>query len=242
MTDQEKQNILNKAKEFFSNTIVKNHKKNTEKLKLKDFKINPFLVKYLASFLTGSSTPEDIAKALIYPRVLGTSITTSFGTNLQKFCTTTLEGYSSTTSGIDIEFIDAIDGRRKYCQVKAGPTTINHDDVTTIKNHFDGVRRLARTNGLNLGMDDLIVGVFYGTKNQLSAHYKEIDKTYPVFVGEEFWYRLTGDENFYFDLIDSIAESALEEDCSELLSKSIQSLSVEIENDDSLFSKNDKLI
>lgn len=237
MTETEKQQILTKAKSFFTDTIVQNHKKNTSKLKLSDFNINPFLVKYLANYLTGSSSPEDIAKALIYPRVLGTSITTSFGTNLQKFCTTTLEGYSSTTSGIDIEFIDAVDGRRKYCQIKAGPNTINRDDITTIKNHFDGVRRLARTNGMNLGMDDLIVGVFYGTKDQLSAHYKDIDKTYPVIVGEEFWYRLTGDKNFYYDLIDSIAESALEEDCSELLSNTINSLSYEIKNDTSLFNK-----
>lgn len=237
MTEREKQDILKNANEFFTDTIVSNHIKNTKNLKLSDFNINPFLVKYLAYYLTGSSSPEDIAKALIYPRMLGTSITTSFGTNLQKFCTTTLKGFSSTTSGIDIEFIDAIDGRRKYCQIKAGPNTINRDDITTILNHFDGVRRLARTNGLSLGLDDLIVGVFYGTPNQLSAHYKKIDKTYPVFVGEEFWYRLTGDKYFYYDLIDSIAESALEEDCSELLTQTIESLSDEIRDDISLFNK-----
>ena len=98
MNNKDKQYILNKAKDFFKEVIVENHKKNTQKLKLKDFNINPFLVKYLANYLTGSSNPEDIAKALVYPRVLGTSINTSFGTNLQKFCTTTLEGFSSTTS------------------------------------------------------------------------------------------------------------------------------------------------
>ena len=70
MTDQEKQEILNKAKEFFTDTLVANHKKNTEKLTLKSFNINPFLIKYLANFMNGSSNPEDIAKALVYPRVL----------------------------------------------------------------------------------------------------------------------------------------------------------------------------
>ncbi|ELC8363004.1 PmeII family type II restriction endonuclease [Clostridium perfringens] len=240
MNEIQKKEILDNAKDFFSNTIVKNHIKNTKKLKLKDFNINPFLVKYLANYLTGSSNPEDIAKALIYPRVLGTSITTSFGTNLQKFCTTTLEGYASTTSGIDIEFIDAIDGRKKYCQIKAGPNTINKDDIKTISDHFDSVRRLARTNNLNLSYDDLIVGVFYGTKSELSAHYKELDKTYPVFVGEDFWYRLTGDKNFYYDLIDSIASSAIEEDCREILDKTIKSLSEEISKNNSLFNNKSK--
>ncbi len=235
MNNQDKQNMLNKAKDFFKETIVENHKKNTKKLKLKDFNINPFLVKYLANYLTGSSNPEDIAKALVYPRVLGTSINTSFGTNLQKFCTTTLEGFSSTTSGIDIEFIDYVDGRKKYCQIKAGPNTINKDDVKTIIDHFGAVKRLARTNGLSLGIDDLIVGVFYGTENELNAHYKKIMEEYPVFIGQEFWYRLTGDENFYFDLIDVIAEVALEEDCTDILNSTIDNLTEEIRKDKSLF-------
>ncbi|WP_434799185.1 PmeII family type II restriction endonuclease [Terrisporobacter vanillatitrophus] len=234
MTEQEKQEILDKAKDFFTNTLVANHKKNTEKLKLKSFNINPFLIKYLSNFMSGSSNPEDIAKALVYPRVLGTSINTSFGTNLQKFCTSTLEGFSSTTSGIDIEFIDYTDGRKKYCQIKAGPNTINKDDVKTIVDHFGAVKRLARTNGLSLNYDDLIVGVFYGAKNELNAHYKKIDEEYPVIVGQDFWYRLTGDENFYYDLIDTIAESALDEDCTALLDDTIKKLTEEIKNDPSL--------
>ena len=30
---------------------------------------------------------------------------------------------------MDIEFEDALDGSHKYCQLKAGPNTINKDDV-----------------------------------------------------------------------------------------------------------------
>lgn len=230
MTNQEKQEILNKAKDFFTNTIVANHKKNIKKLNLESFNVNPFLIKYLANFMNGSSNPEDIAKALIYPRVLGTSINTSFGTNLQKFCTSTLDGFASTTSGIDIEFIDCVDGRKKYCQIKAGPNTINKDDIKTITDHFSAVKRLARTNGLALAYDDLIVGVFYGTKAELNAHYKKIDEDYPVLVGQEFWYRLTGDENFYSDLINTLADCALDEDCTALLNETIDRIAEKIKN------------
>ena len=230
MTNQEKQEILNKAKDFFTNTIVANHKKNIKKLNLESFNVNPFLIKYLANFMNGSSNPEDIAKALIYPRVLGTSINTSFGTNLQKFCTSTLDGFASTTSGIDIEFIDCVDGRKKYCQIKAGPNTINKDDIKTITDHFSAVKRLARTNGLALAYDDLIVGVFYGTKAELNAHYKKIDEDYPVLVGQEFWYRLTGDQNFYSDLINTLAECALDEDCTALLNETIDRIAEKIKN------------
>ena len=134
MNEQEKQEILLKAKTFFKKNIVKNHIKNTKKLKkIKEFVINPFLIKYLANFAFGDTSKESLAKALIYPRVLGTSINTTFGNQIQTFCCEVLSGLASTTSGIDIEFVDAIDGRRKYCQIKSGPNTINFADITSIK-------------------------------------------------------------------------------------------------------------
>lgn len=78
------------------------------------------------------------------------------------------------------------------------------------------------------------MGVFYGTANELSANYKKIDEDYPVIVGQEFWQRLTGDENFYSDLINTIAESAIDEDCSSLLNDTIKKLAEEIKNDPTL--------
>lgn len=230
MTEIERQEILGKAKLFFRTRIAKNHKANTEKLgSLAEFNINPFTHKYLAQFAFGDSSSRSMAKALIYPRVLGTSISTTFGTQLQYFCNEVLSSYASTTSGIDIEFIDAIDGRRKYCQIKAGPTTINHDDVDTIKRHFTAIRNLARTNHLDLNITDCIVGVFYGTKQSLSQSYRRIDEEYPVYVGKEFWHRLTGDSGFYDDLINAFAEVANELDCSEMIEQIIQHLAREIE-------------
>lgn len=170
-----------------------------------------------------------MAKVIIYPRVLGTSIATTFGTQLQYFCNEVLSSYASTTSGIDIEFVDVVDGRRKYCQVKAGPTTINHDDVDTIKRHFTAIRNLARTNHMDLNITDCIVGVFYGTESSLSQSYKRIDEEYPVYVGKDFWYKLTGDEDFYFDLIDAFAEVADDMDSSTTLNQLVEKLASEIE-------------
>ncbi len=226
----EKNRIIEKAKAFFKEEIAENHRKNTEKLKdIRKFNLNPFLDKYKANFLTGSSDPESIAKALVYPRVLGTSINTTFGTKLQKFCSTVLEGYASTTSGIDIEFNDLVDGRRKYCQVKAGPNTINKDDVKTIEDHFVSIKNLARTNNLSIGFNDLVVGVFYGDQMELSVHYKTIQKKYPVHIGRDFWNRLTGDDFFYSRLTNAIGEVASEYDGSQLIRDVIKSLSKEIE-------------
>lgn len=232
LSDNTLNQIIIKAKNFFKDEIVPSHIRNTKKLsKLKEFNLNPFLDKYKAGFLTGNDDPESIARALVYPRVLGTSINTTFGNKLQKFCSEVLEGFSSTTSGIDIEFIDKLDGRRKYCQIKAGPNTINKDDVKTIIGHFDGVRNLARTNNLNIGINDMIVGVFYGTTKSLSGHYKKINKEYPVYVGQEFWHRLTGEVNFYEKITDAIGEIATEYDGSHLIESIIDSLAIEIKNE-----------
>jgi hypothetical protein len=223
--------ILENAKVFFREQIVHSHIEGASNRasRLSGYNVNPFLFKYLANFLTGNDNPESIAKALVLPRILGSSITTSFGMRIQSLISTIFKGMGSTTKGIDIEFEDALDKRKKYCQLKAGPNTINKDDVKTIIDHFKGVRNLARTNNLNVGVDDLIVGVVYGETSELSSHYKNIGENYPVYVGKEFWHRLTGKEDFYYDLIDAIGEVALEVDGSSVVQDTIITLAREIE-------------
>jgi hypothetical protein len=148
---------------------------------------------------------------------------------IQMLISTLFEGIGSTTEGIDIEFIDAVDERKKYCQLKAGPNTINYDDVTTIFNHFNGVRNLARTNNLNVGINDLIVGVIYGTEEDLSSHNKKVSEKNPDYVGKDFWHRLTGKEDFYFELIDAFGDVALEVDGRGVLQNTISALTKEIQ-------------
>lgn len=224
----EKQEILKKAKVWFSNVIAKNHIKNTVKLKnpaLLD--INPFLVTYLATFLNGNSDEISIARALIYPRVLGSSITTSFGHGMQSFVTEVLgETFGSTTTGIDIEFIDQVDGEKKYCQVKLGPNTINKDDVETINGHFAHAKNLGRTNNLRIGLNDLVIAVLYGEEKQVKSHYKRLRDHYhyPLLVGNDFWYHLTGDKDFYKELLEAITSAAKEAKGSEILEQTIQAL------------------
>ena len=223
--------LLEKAKRFFREEIVQTHIERgcVKAGNLSEYNVNPFLFKYLANFLEGNDNPESIAKALVLPRVLGSSITTSFGMKIQMLTSALSDAIGSTTEGIDIEFIDAVDERKKYCQLKAGPNTINYDDVTTIFNHFNGVRNLARTNNLNVGINDLIVGVIYGTEEDLSSRYKKVSEKYPVYVGKDFWHRLTGKEDFYFELIDAFGDVALEVDGRGVLQNTISALTKEIQ-------------
>lgn len=234
MTEEQKLKIIESGKDYFRRIIIPNHLKNLDSLHLKNFKINPFLVNYLAAFLCGDTEPESLAKALIYPRVLGTSITTSFGQNLQVFVSqlAATAGSASGIDGIDIEFIDAIDGRKKYCQCKAGPTTINSPDVATIMGHFGHLQNKARLDRLPLQIDDMIVGVLYGDRDELSANYKNIDKTYPVYCGSEFWEHVTGDKTFYHRLTKAFGEVVEEDgiDARIHLTEKISELAEEIKN------------
>ena len=79
-----------------------------------------------------------------------------------------------------------------------------------------------------------MVGVLRGTEDELSNHYKRVKEKcyYPVYVGQEFWHRLTGSPTFYFELIKAIAEVALEIDGTDLLETVINRLAKEIEASD----------
>jgi hypothetical protein len=212
ITPKQKKEILERATAWFEEVIIKNHIKNTTKLiKPKEFNINPFLVSYLAQFAYGEVTAQTLARALVVPRIMSTSINTSFGQNMQKFMTDILTPvFGSMIPGLDIEFIDAIDGRRKFCQVKLGPTTINKDDVNTIHEHFSAAKRLASQNNLVVGLDDFVVGIGYGAIKDISQNYKKLrDRhNYKLHIGSDFWFRLTGDMGFYADLIKVMALAA----------------------------------
>lgn len=232
MDEQKKHKILIKAKDFFRKEIIEYHKKNTLALKnKKKFNINPFLINYLARFAFGSTDKLNMAKVLIYPRVLGTSINTTFGKRLQKFCCENFDNVNgSVTKGIDIEFIDCIDNRKKYCQIKSGPNCINNDDVETITNHFKKIKNIAKQNDIRdiNPSTDFIVGVLYGDRSELSSSYKTLENDFVVSVGQEFWYKLTGDESFYNELIDSFVSVANEVDSTDLINEVIEELSEQL--------------
>jgi hypothetical protein len=213
-TTPEIQLVLDKSKDWFKKNIIDGHIKRTKKLaKASEFNINPFLAPYLSAYLTGEVTPEGIAKALIYSRALGPSINGSFGTHIQNFIPEVFgKAYGSAISGIDIEFVDKVDQRKKYAQLKLGPNTINHDDVITIHDHFKGIRNRSKTNAAGIQLHDLVVCVLYGTESELSAHYKSIrdNHNYTLLVGEDFWYHLTGDQQFFQKLVSAISETLAE--------------------------------
>lgn len=219
--------------EYFKVYIFENHIKasiNTHS-KLKSYNINPIVVKYLSKVLENSYTPIGVAKALYYPRVLGTSINTSFGTRIQNMFVDLKIAEGSLIKGMDIEFVDKIDGRKKWCQLKSGPNTINSEDVKPLIKKFTDTINLARTNKAfkNINNTDFIVGVLYGEQDELSMHYKVIDKTHPVIIGRDFWHRATGFPKFYDGLVENLQVLIDNIDTQDLINTGVNQLAKEIE-------------
>jgi hypothetical protein len=234
MANRTETELLNEIVRYFEVNIFENHinaslKKHS---KIKNYNINPIVVKYLSKVLENNYSPEGVAKALFYPRVLGTSINTSFGTNIQKMFIKLNLAEGSAIKGIDIEFFDKIDGRKKWCQLKSGPNTINSEDVNPLIKKFTNTIKLARTNDALLGSNnnDFIVGVLYGEQSELSMNYRKIDEIHPVIIGRDFWHRITGFPNFYDGLVTALHEIINNLDTKEYITKGCVELAEEIRN------------
>lgn len=230
MEQDRKKKLLESAKKWWKKNVIESHKTKTKKLSSSDkFSINPFLVIYLANFLDGKNDAKSIAKSLIYPRALGTSPNTIFGTEFQKMLVDIFDEIDgSTVKGIDIEYTDRTDGRRKYCQIKAGPNVINYDDVSTIKDHFKKAAALARTNSVDAKHEDFQLCILYGEPNQKSNFIKKVEEDYTVLIGKEFWQRAIGDGGFYKDLFVALKEVSEKCNCKKLVADTVNDLSKDI--------------
>lgn len=228
-------NLTDKIKQYFKKEFADIIlKKLTEGHDLSSFNVNPFLITALSKGVLGEATSFNMAKSLLYPRVFGTSISTTLGDKLQKFCII-MGARASSTPGMDVEFKDKIKNQPLLLQLKAGPNTINSGDVRPILEDMNNAYRLLRQNRSD-NIPTFAIGVLYGIHNDISGHYKKIESSsvggqlnIPVFVGKDFWQRLTGDENFYSDLIGIFIELFEQEDYSELFEKDLKNLANVIE-------------
>lgn len=100
--------LIEKIVEYFRANIFEKHIMTSlnKSSKLKSYNINPIVIKYLSKVLEDNYSPLGVAKALYYPRVLGTSINTMFGTQIQNMFVALDLAQGSMIKGMDIEFID----------------------------------------------------------------------------------------------------------------------------------------
>ncbi len=213
LSEKEKKAILKKSKVWFEENVIANHVRNIRKRATgSKITINPYITAYLGTNDSGRVTYTSVARSILLPIALGASITTTFGTSLQKFLAAELpNAKESVVNGMDIEFDDALTNRHVYCQVKAGPRTINAGDVPVILNHFRNLRNLAKTNGLDLNpLTDFCVGILYGDRKELCQHYQKLAQDINVYSGPEFFLHLTGNPDFYQELISEFSRARLD--------------------------------
>ncbi len=107
---------------------------------------------------------------------------------------------------------------------------INKDDIKTIKDHFQAVKNLARTNNLKIDLSDLVFCLTYGEESEKNSFVKALEKEYAVYMGKDFWHRFTGDQHFYRDLIHLAGEIAKEVNMKDIVDDVIKDLSKDIDN------------
>ena len=211
-TANQLQTLLDNTYNFFL-TFFADRAEKYDKRKFNRFDPNPFTIQAAATGFSDTIDEKSMAKAIVYPFALGTSLSTSFGTKFQEFIVNYVKGKNnisgSLISGMDIEYIDALDSRKKFCQVKSEPNTINKDDIKTIEDHIVDIRHLANTNHLQINTNDVVIGILYGNDKNMSSMYKRIKKDgYTVLIGSDFWYHLTGSQDIYEQLIKKAQDAA----------------------------------
>lgn len=108
--------------------------------------------------------------------------------------------------GIDIEYVDRVDGRHKYAQVIAAPAAFTYADVEAVKNAFAVIKRKERNDRLkNFFLSDCLAVVPWAEKP--SNALRRLAEDHPVLIGADFWMRLTG-EDAYAVIVESAREAA----------------------------------
>lgn len=114
-----------------------------------------------------------------------------------------LVGNASKFAGMDFEFIDALDGRRKYCQCLMEPSRIGMKETAAILRNFANMMRGVCLCDLPFSPDDLVVGVMFGSADELSGSYTIVQSHYHVYCGADFWEHITGERDFYSCMVNA---------------------------------------
>ena len=178
-------NRLNALKKIDISTIIKRK--------------NPYLFK-----AKNVKTCEEFVKSLT-DAYLSSQEETIFGEFLEKLaiyvCHETMGGYKSGIVGIDLEInIDAI---RYIITIKSGPNWGNSSQIRKMKENFTSAKKILRTQ--NAGMQVIAInGCCYGKDDAPDKG------EYFKYCGQRFWAFISGDENFYLDIIEPLGYCAKE--------------------------------
>jgi hypothetical protein len=192
-----------KVDKFISERTEEYHSKlltNLEKLKLGKVlkRKNPYLFKVKAI-----TTSQDLVESILRAH-LSSQEEAIFGGLLEQvavfICNEVKGGVKSSAEGIDLEFED--NGCRYIVSVKSGPNWGNSSQIQKLKDQFKKAKRIL---GTNTGQQNVIAvnGCCYGQEtNSDKGDYLKL-------CGEEFWTLISGDPNFYTQIITPLGNRAV---------------------------------
>ena len=148
------------------------------------------------------STPETLVRALLDAH-LSSQEETIFGELLEKLaihvCGLSCGGWKSGIAGIDLE-LDR-DGHRYIVSIKSGPHWGNSEQIKKLRSSFKLAAVALRTSGSKLHIR-AINGCCYGRDNQPDKG------DYDKLCGQRFWEFISGNADFYMDLIEPLGHQA----------------------------------
>jgi hypothetical protein len=106
-------------------------------------------------------------------------------------CAHVFNGVKSTAAGVDLDFTR--DGVRYLVAIKSGPNWGNSQQVARLRDNFRTARRILRTNARRAAVE-CVNGCCYGNERRDADDYMKI-------CGAEFWELVTGEPEFYVDII-----------------------------------------
>lgn len=151
---------------------------------------NPYLYR-AKSMRTASEIIESVLSAYV-----SSSEETIFGNVFfEPVAIAAAGGQKSTTEGVDLVVQDTEHRVVYTIAVKSGTSVFNADSKKRQEENFTRAGKLARQGGL---YQEAIIGYCYGKKKKSN---RGSVKLYEELAGQEFWARLTGDDDFYVKLI-----------------------------------------
>ena len=193
---------LAKITKFVEANIGEFHEKRLAKLgtlKLGEVlkRKNPYLFR-----AKNLSTPETFVRAIL-DAYLSSQEETTFGNFLEKLaiyaCALSGGGWKSGIPGMDLE-LDR-DGRRYIVSVKSGPKWGNSEQIKKLRSSFKTAEKALRTSDSKLNVR-AVNGCCYGRDN------KPDKGDYDKLCGQRFWEFITGDAEFYTQVIEPIGHEA----------------------------------
>ena len=115
--------------------------------------------------------------------------------------TRVFNGRKSGITGIDLEMDK--NNTRYLVNIKSGPNWGNSDQIKQMRSNFVSAKRTLKTSGSSINIV-CINGCCYGrsTKIDKDDHQK--------LCGQKFWEFISGDENFYLDIVEPLGHKAKE--------------------------------